>query len=90
MKAFVIDVAKCNGCHNCQIVCKDEHCGNDWSPYAKPQPEYGHFWCKVEERVRGSVPLTRISYIPHIGAQTEALREYAPEVLAEREDGLIE
>lgn len=89
MKVFVVDVAKCNGCHNCQIVCKDEHCGNDWSPYAKPQPEMGQFWCKVEEKVRGTVPLTRISYIPHIGAQTEALREYAPEVLAPREDGLL-
>lgn len=88
-KVFAIDVAKCNGCYGCQIVCKDEHCGNDWSPYTKPQPEFGHFWCKVEEQVRGSVPLTRISYIPHIGAQTEALREYAPEALAEREDGLI-
>ncbi|WP_165173436.1 carboxypeptidase regulatory-like domain-containing protein [Adlercreutzia sp. ZJ242] len=89
MKAFVIDIAKCNGCHNCQIVCKDEHCGNDWSPYAKTQPDTGQFWCSVEERVRGTVPLTRISYIPRIGAQTEALREYAGEVLMPREDGLI-
>lgn len=88
-KAFVIDIAKCNGCYNCQIVCKDEHCGNDWSPYAKPQPEAGQFWCKLEEKVRGTVPMTRISYVPHIGAQTQALAEYAPEVLAPREDGLI-
>lgn len=89
MKAFLIDIAKCNGCHNCQIVCKDEHCGNDWSPYAKTQPDSGQFWCKVEEKVRGTVPLTRISYIPHIGAQTEAIREFAPEALQDREDGLI-
>lgn len=89
MKAFLVDIAKCNGCHNCQIACKDEHCGNDWSPYAKKQPDSGQFWCKVEERVRGTVPLTRISYIPHIGAQTEAIREYAPECLMNRDDGLI-
>jgi tetrathionate reductase subunit B len=31
-KVFVIDGAKCNGCHSCQIVCKDEHVGNDWTP----------------------------------------------------------
>ena len=31
-KVFVIDVAKCNGCHSCQIVCKDEHVANDWTP----------------------------------------------------------
>jgi len=28
---------KCNGCYNCQIACKDEHNGNDCSPYAKPE-----------------------------------------------------
>ncbi|MDR1573379.1 MAG: carboxypeptidase regulatory-like domain-containing protein [Clostridiales Family XIII bacterium] len=61
-KVFIIDVAKCTGCHNCQLACKDEHCGNDWTPYAKPQPETGQFWCKVEEHVRGTVPKVRIHY----------------------------
>ena len=28
MKVFVFDLDKCNGCHNCQIACKDEHAGN--------------------------------------------------------------
>jgi Fe-S-cluster-containing dehydrogenase component len=46
MKAFTIDESKCVGCYSCQISCKDEHCGNDWTPYAKPQPETGHFWVK--------------------------------------------
>ena len=45
-KVFAIDVAKCNGCYGCQIVCKDEHCGNDWRPYAAPQPETGQFWMR--------------------------------------------
>ena len=44
MKVFVIDVNECSGCYQCQIACKDEHCGNDWTPYTKPQPEWGHFW----------------------------------------------
>ena len=56
MKAFVMDVSKCSGCYTCQIVCKDEHCGNDWTPYAKPQPETGQFWGKVTEYVRGQYP----------------------------------
>jgi len=34
-KVLVIDISKYNGCYNCQIACKDEHCGNDWAPYAK-------------------------------------------------------
>lgn len=47
MKALVIDLNKCNGCHSCQEACKEEHAGNDRFPHAKPQPEKGHFWHKV-------------------------------------------
>ena len=88
-KIFVVDVARCNGCHNCQIACKDEHCGVEWAPYAAAQPESGQFWCKIEETVHGSVPKVNITYLPRMDAQTEAIREYAPEVLMDREDGVI-
>ena len=40
-KVMVIDLSICNGCHNCQIACKDEHVANDWTPIAKPQPDTG-------------------------------------------------
>jgi len=62
MKAFVFDAGKCNGCYSCQIACKDEHSDNDWTPYAKPQPEIGHFWIKLNETVRGTVPKVKVSY----------------------------
>jgi tetrathionate reductase subunit B len=65
-KVFVCDLSICNGCHNCQFVCKDEHVGNDWSPIAKPQPEIGQFWVKMDERVRGTVPKVKVSYRPHL------------------------
>ena len=61
-KVMVIDITKCNGCYNCQIACKDEHCGNDWSPIAKPQPLSGQFWHKVTDRVRGQVPKVKVAY----------------------------
>ena len=64
MKVFVIDVARCNGCYSCQIVCKDEHVGNDWTPYAKPQPDTGQFWLKQNEFVRGTVPKVKMYYQP--------------------------
>lgn len=63
MKAFVIDVKKCNGCYCCQIACKDEHVGNDWTPIAKPQPEIGHFWGKLNDYVRGTVPKVKVAYV---------------------------
>ena len=65
-KVFVIDLGMCNGCHTCQFACKDEHVGNDWTPTAKPQPEIGQFWIKVDEKVRGSVPKVKVSYRPHL------------------------
>ena len=65
-KVFVIDTARCNGCYNCQIVCKDEHVGNDWSPIAKPQPEIGQFWLQIKEKVRGTVPKVKVAYRPHL------------------------
>ena len=64
MKVFVVDTSICNGCYNCQIACKDEHCGNDWTPYAKPQPDTGQFWMKMNETVRGNVPQVKMSYLP--------------------------
>ena len=65
-KVFCVDVSKCNGCYNCQLACKDEHVDNDWSPYAKPQPEIGQFWIKVQENVGGTIPKVKIHYIPHL------------------------
>ena len=62
MKAFVIDITRCNGCYNCQIACKDEHVGNDWTPYAKPQPDTGQFWMRITDMVRGTVPKVKITY----------------------------
>jgi len=63
-KVMVIDISKCNGCYLCQIACKDEHVDNDWSPYAKPQPDTGHFWLKIEEMERGTTPKVKVTYIP--------------------------
>ncbi len=61
-KVMVIDYGLCNGCYNCQIACKDEHVANDWSPYAKTQPDTGQFWNKVYDNVRGQVPKVMVTY----------------------------
>ena len=65
MKVMIVDpTIKCNGCFNCQIACKDEHVDNDWSPYAKPQPDMGHFWMRVDLVERGKFPKVKVNYIP--------------------------
>ncbi len=66
MKIMLIDISKCNGCHNCQIACKDEHVGNDWTPYSKPQPITGQFWTKVMDVTRGTFPKVKVSYLHSI------------------------
>ncbi len=92
MKAILIDVTRCNGCYNCQVVCKDEHCGNDWTPYAKPQPETGQFWGKMNEYVRGQVPQVKMAYVfvpcQHC-ADAPCAAACAPKAITTRADGLV-
>ena len=92
MKTFIVDVAKCNGCYNCQVVCKEEHVGNDWTPYAKPQPDTGQFWMKMNEKVRGTVPKVTMSYVPtpcmHC-RDAKCMAACAPAAITRREDGLV-
>ncbi len=92
MKALVIDVEKCNGCYNCQIACKDEHVGNDWTPYAKPQPDTGQFWMKLTETVRGSVPKVKVSYVPSLCMHCDdapCIPACPGQAIYKRDDGIV-
>jgi Fe-S-cluster-containing dehydrogenase component len=91
MKVFVIDIDKCSGCHNCQIACKDEHCGNDWMPYAKPQPNSGQFWMKVNQKDHGQVPKVRVEYTPWMCMHCDnpACKAAAPDAVEKRADGIV-
>jgi tetrathionate reductase subunit B len=93
MKVFVVDVGICNGCYNCQISCKDEHVGNDWTPIAKPQPDTGQFWLKLNEYIRGTVPKVKMHYIPLLchHCDNAACKKACPVTGAiyKREDGLV-
>jgi Fe-S-cluster-containing dehydrogenase component len=92
-KVFVHDVSICNGCYCCQIACKDEHVANDWTPYAKPQPDTGQFWLKLNEYIRGTVPKVKMHYVPLMCQHcAEAACMQACKVegaLYRREDGLV-
>ncbi len=91
-KIILIDVAKCSGCYNCQLACKDEYCENDWMPYAKPQPITGQFWCKVTEHVQGSIPKVKIHYVAKMCAHcadAPCMSTCPESAISKREDGLI-
>ncbi|MCD8099516.1 MAG: carboxypeptidase regulatory-like domain-containing protein [Oscillospiraceae bacterium] len=91
-KVFLIDVALCTGCDNCQLACKDEHVGNDWSPIAKPQPEIGQFWIKKNEEVCGTVPKVKVNYMPTLCNHCEnpaCVAAAKDGAVYQREDGLV-
>jgi len=92
MKAYIIDITKCNGCYNCQLACKDEHVGNDWTPYAKPQPDTGQFWTKVEDLVRGTVPKVKVNYMHHMCQHCEeapCITACKSKAIYKRDDGAV-
>jgi tetrathionate reductase subunit B len=92
MKVFVVDLSVCNGCYCCQIACKDEHVGNDWTPYAKPQPDTGQFWIGLTEKVRGHVPQVKVSYLPqmcHHCDEAPCIEQCEAEAIYQRDDGLV-
>jgi tetrathionate reductase subunit B len=91
-KVMVIDLAICNGCHNCQVSCKDEHVGNDWAPIARPQPDTGQFWNKVINLERGTVPKVKVTYHHSICQHCEnaPCMEACPQnAIYRREDGIV-
>jgi tetrathionate reductase subunit B len=91
-KVFAFDIGRCNGCYCCQIACKDEHVGNDWTPYAKPEPDTGQFWLKLTEHVRGTVPKVKVAYIAHLCNHCEnarCMKSCSAGAIYRRDDGLV-
>lgn len=92
MRVFVFDASLCNGCHSCQVACKDEHCGNDWMPYAKPQPDQGQYWFKLDEKVRGTIPKLKLAYVPTLCMHCDeapCLKACPNKAINQRPDGLV-
>lgn len=69
--AMLFDLAKCNGCYNCFMACKDEHCGNQHLPIAASQPENGQFWLNIVEKERGQYPRVKVASVPVTCMQCE-------------------
>jgi len=92
MKAFRIEPNECSVCYCCQIVCKDEHCGNDWTPYAKPQPEWEHYWGKLNEYERGDTPHVKVVavFVPCQHCVNPPCKDECPvNAIVVRDDGLV-
>jgi Fe-S-cluster-containing dehydrogenase component len=90
--AILVDVTKCNGCHNCFLACRDEYFGNDYSPYSAPQPLNGQYWMQVKEIERGRYPRPRLDYIAVPCQHCEeapCMNVAADNAVYRREDGIV-
>ncbi len=61
---LIVDVARCQGCNNCFMACKDEHVGNDWPGYSRPQSQHEERWIHLPCNERGQYPLIDVAYRP--------------------------
>lgn len=89
---LVIDVAKCESCHNCDLVTKDEHIGNDFPGYSAPQPKHGHEWVSIKRRVRGEGSMVDAAYLPTTCNQCDdapCIKASRDGAVYKRSDGIV-
>jgi Fe-S-cluster-containing dehydrogenase component len=89
---IIMDVTKCNGCYNCFLACKDEHCGNEFPPYAASQPMTGHYWMRIIEKERGKFPKVKVAYtaVPCMHCDRPTCVELAQDgAIYQRPDGIV-
>ena len=89
---MVIDITRCNGCYNCFLACRDEHCGNEHPPIAASQPDSGHFWMRIIERERGKYPKVKVAYtaLPCMQCEKPMCVEMSRDgAVYQRDDGIV-
>ena len=88
---MIVDVAKCENCHNCVLAVKDEFIGNDFPGYSAPQPSQGQEWLRISRKIRGTDHLVDVAYRPSMCNHCDD----APCVkagggcISKREDGIV-
>ena len=88
---LVVDLAKCVGCFNCMVACKDEHVGNDWLPYTQQQQKHNEKWINPCKHERGSVPFTDACFVPKVCQHCEdaPCEKACPDAVSTRSDGIV-
>ncbi|MDR2611035.1 MAG: oxidoreductase, partial [Clostridiales Family XIII bacterium] len=88
---MIVDVAKCVGCFNCLMACKDEHVDNDWKPYTGPQQRHAQKWIEPLRHERGKAPYTDVSFVTRLcmHCSNPACAAAEPGAIRQRDDGVV-
>jgi Fe-S-cluster-containing dehydrogenase component len=87
----VVDLAKCVGCFNCMVACKDEHAGNSWLPYTEEQQKHDQKWINPSMHERGKAPYTEVCYVPKLcqHCNDAPCEKACPDAVYLRHDGIV-
>ncbi len=88
---LVINVGRCENCHNCVIANRDEHVGNDFPGYAAPAAAVGDSPIRILRRAQGSAPMVETTYLPVMCNHCDdapCIRR-AGDAIRKRDDGIV-
>ena len=88
---LVINVGRCENCHNCVIADRDEHVGNDFPGYAAPAAAVGDSPIRILRRTQGSAPMVETTYLPVMCNHCDDAPciRHAGDVIRKRDDGIV-
>jgi Fe-S-cluster-containing dehydrogenase component len=88
---LIIDVGRCENCHNCVIAERDEHTGNDFPGYAAPAAAVGDSPIRILRRVQGAAPMVETTYLPVMCNHCDdaPCMRFAPDAIRKRDDGIV-
>ncbi len=88
---LIVDVARCENCHNCTLAVKDEFEDNEFTGYSKPQPRHGHEWIRIDRKVRGEGSMVDAAYLPRMcnHCDNAPCIKAGGGAVAKREDGIV-
>jgi len=88
---LIIDVGRCENCHNCVIAARDEHVGNDYPGYAAPASLASEAPMRILRRVQGEAPMLQTTYLPVLCNHCDDAPciKVGGDAIRKRDDGIV-